>query len=367
MRWVGRLGADGWVRLSADERWLSHTSRPDAWVSEALQTRLASSDMALVFAGDGVLAPRIAQSIPQPSLAGLAAGMRHLVVAWQTDGDKTSLWRLLVEADFLRAWPEATPQGSVARQVDARAQGFAAIQLPPDWSELLPILLQTAAAASLRDAPNTFVEALGHLRGRLMWVDFGVPGDGALLARSDTPQNAQAMVPALRDWAQSHAGTLMTGAAQNFALEPMAQASGPALHMRPERGVEGPWLAARDQRVLFVQQRQRLTKLLESSAPRRSLMEGPLTPLMRSTLAQERPFQSYWVLGGNGAWLDYLVWGAGHAHKTWDQHTVLQPVKRYLPQIFAVASYMWQRTYDVAVTADVSNSVLEIQLAHSEI
>ncbi len=367
MRWLGRVGTDGWVRLSDDERWLGHAQRTDAWVSEALQARLASSDMAVVFAGDGVLAPRVAQSIPQANIAGLAAGVRHLVLAWQTDGDKTCLWRLLVEADFLRAWPKAAPQGSVARQVEARAQGFAAIQLPPDWSELLPILLQNAAAASLRDAPDTFVSALGHLRGRLTWVDFGVPGDGALLAESDTPQNAQAMAPALRDWAKSHAGTLLTGAAQNFAMEPMAKASGPALHMRPERGVEGPWLAAHEHRVLFVQQRHRLEKLLGSSVPQRSLIQGPLTALMRSTLAQEPPLQSYWVLGGNGAWLDYLVWGAGHAHKTWEQHAVLLPIKRYLPQIFALASYMWQRTYDVAVVADVSNSVLEVQLAHSEI
>ena len=367
VRWVGRVDADGWLRVSDDVRWLGQTARTDPWVSDTLQTRLAGSDMAVVFAGDGVLVPRIAQSIPQPSVAGLAANVRHVALAWQSDGAKTGLWRLLVEADFLHAWPKAAPLRSVARDIDARAQGFAAVQLPPDWSDLLPMLLQNAAAASLRDAPNTFVEALRHLRGRLTWVDFGVPGDGALLAQSDSPTNAEATMPALRDWAKSHAGTLLTGAVQNFAMEPTAPGGRPALHMRPERGVEGPWLAAQGERVLFVQQRHRLERLLAAPLPARTLMEGPLTPLMRSTLAQERPFQSYWVLGGNGAWLDYLVWGAGHARRSWDQHTALQPVNRFLPQVLAIASYMWQRTYDVAVTADVSNSVLEVQLAHSEI
>lgn len=367
MRWVGRVDNDGWLRLSDDVRWLSHTTRTDAWVSEALQAKLSSSDMAVVLAGDGVLAPKMAQTIPHPGLAGLAAATQHVALGWQTDGDKTALWRVLVEADFLHAWPKAAAQGSVARQVDMRAQGFASIQLPPDWADLLPILLPNAAAANLRDASNTFVEALGHLRGGLTVVDFGVPGDGALLARCDTPKNAQAMLPALRAWARHHSSTLLTGAAQNFTMEPFAQASGPALHMRPERGVEGPWLAAHDDQLLLVQQRGRLKALLDTKAPKHTLWEGPLTPLMRATLSQELPFQAYWVLGGNGAWLDYLVWGAGHAHKTWEQHTALGPIKRFLPQIFSVASYMWQRTYDLAATADVSNSVLEIQLAHSEI
>ena len=308
---------------------MSHTTRADAWVSGALQAKLASSDMAVVVAGDGILAPKMAQNIPHPALANLAAATRHIALAWQTDGDKTALWRVLIEADFLRAWPKAAAQGSVARRVDMRAQGFASIQLPPDWPELLPVLLPNTAAASLRDAPSTFVEALAHLQGALTVVDFGVPGDGALLARCDTPKSAQGMLPALRDWARTHSSTLLTGAAQNFAMEPFPKASGPALHMRPERGVEGPWLAAHDAQVLLVQQRHRLAALLEAPSPKRSLMEGPLTPLMRATLAQELPFQAYWVLGGNGAWLDYLVWGAGHAHKTWEQHTALAPIKAF--------------------------------------
>ncbi|HET6347300.1 MAG TPA: hypothetical protein VFH51_20375, partial [Myxococcota bacterium] len=144
------------------------------------------------------------------------------------------------------------------------------------------------------------------------------------------------------------------------------------LHMRPDAALEGPYVAAIGSTLWLVQQRARLTQLLGGAAG--GWGAQPLTPLMRETLAAPHLVSAYKILGSDGAWLDYLVWGAGRLQAAvlergggLPEDSDLRPWVARLPQLVAAVSYVHLTTYDMALTADITSNLVTLKLTHSEI
>ena len=372
-----RLGDDGWLRVASHpDLLLPGAGRPPEDITPALQQAALSADGLLFAVGGGKLAQALQERIPQPLARSFLEGVRSVALTWRTDGKKTGGVQLLLDAPVLAplgaALQPKQEQDSVLMALTSDALGFASLEIPAVLRRALPSIFAQTLAAPPYNAPDEVLAALGDLQGRLGWMVFDAPGDWALSLELSSELDAAALVPALQGWALSMAKSLTPGAAPAFELEPFAGTTQAVLHLRPDTAVEGPYVAARGKMVLLVQQRSRLERLLGPDAlTARGMWDGPLTPQVRDAVQPPRLLQMYTVLGGDGTLGDVLVWAAGRAQSLLRQGPPPPPgveaLAKRLPRLLSVLSYLFLRTYDVALTAQVQGTLLTLQMTHSEI
>lgn len=382
----GKVGADHWLRIAPDMPLLVEGTTTTPLFDQAMQRALASADAVLFILGDGLLHNRLTSLIPSPAVRALAQNARAAALTWNTDGVKTSELRVILDTPALEPFVAALRKKDIpdrlTRHLDADVVSFMSLALPPVLLQAVVPWAQARLSDPPYNVPADVLAGLRHLDGRLGWVAYDSPGDWAIAAELKTAEHTTALIGALQAWAQVLAKALTPGATQEFALEAFAGSPTPVFHLRPDPSLEGPYVAAIGNTIFFVQQHSRLSALFAADAAQSAadsaapggLLAGPLTPGTQALLARGHMLQGYMVLGSDGAWLDYLVWGAGRLQSAVARENQrletgphLNRLLSRVPKILALASYLWLRTYDLALAADVSGSLVTLQLNSSEI
>jgi hypothetical protein len=372
----GALAADGVSSVAADSAHL-----PTAAMRRATQP----STVALWLRGGGQLFAQIAAHTTSPVSRALVQQLSAIAVTLHTDAQQTAVLRLTLEAPWVAALGKsmggserAAQNDALLEHLDADALSYASLQSSPLLRASIPALLAQGLGQASLQLPDDVLNIFTQLTGRMGVVAYDAPGDWAVALQLENAAAAQDLLPVLQGFATALAKRWTPQATSAFSLETFAPLPRPVLHLRPDPAVEGPYVAALDDTRWFVQERSRLQKLAAAPEARPTLLQGPLSPLMRQVLAPGHLAQSYTVLGGDSGWVDYALWGVGRLQSTLQSVRLTaagpvapSPLQRAmghsLPKILAVAQALWLRTYDAAFTADIDGSLMQLTAAASEI
>jgi hypothetical protein len=154
----------------------------------------------------------------------------------------------------------------------------------------------------------------------------------------------------------------------------LAAGEAPRFTLTPDPSLDGLHVAAVGGNVFAVAQESRLAAL--SSPPpagqKPPAVAGPLTPTVRATVERPALVSAYLVSSGDGSIGALLAWGAKLAEaKLAESMRALPPwlaaTSRRLPLLMAVSGVESLLLYDVALSLDVSGSVLVFEVASSEL
>ena len=317
-------------------------------------------------------------------MAEILATMRMAAVCWRFDDDRTTALRFIFDSPALQPFvPLVRSSGltnSLARLWDDDATGFLSLSLPPAALTALPVLLQQTLMKENIGLPLSFFQATGSLEGRIGLVSFGSPGDLALGINFKDESMADTFVSSMHEW-QNNFGSGKPNPLLLFkaAFEEFPGSEKPVLHLRTDEALEGVRLATIGSTVVMVLQKSRLAALFDhrealetDSKASPSQLAGPVTPMMREALDTPAMLQSYMTLGD----IEFLSWylksiswaiysGAAYANQLPGAAPPASRIVERMPTEFTLLGIAGELTYDLALTADVQQSILVVQLVRS--
>jgi len=378
---AGRVGDDGWFRMAPDEMMLTEGQGKNPFAG-TMRKWTDDLDGMIFVQGGGMATSMLAAESGSPFLSQLILSMRASAFGWKFDGDRTWLSRVLIDIPQLEEMRALARQPEVnntlARVWDDDTAGFLSLSLPPAVTGALVPLAERQLANSGVAVPEPLMNGLAKLDGRIGFVTFDSPGDWAAGIGFHDAATAKAMVPALQQWLNLLGKELDTDFSENYALESFPGA-GNVIHMRPDVGLEGWRVAAIDNTVLITG-KSRLAALA-ANAERRSTKKpdvakvaGPVTLPIRGALDTPAMILGYLILTSEGGLFEYLAWSTSSLKQIWEKFSDKLPkvefVPRFLdrvPTYLALEGITWSMMYDMALWADLQNSVLVFQLFNSEI
>jgi hypothetical protein len=223
-------------------------------------------------------------------------------------------------------------------------------------------------------------QALRRLEGRVGLVSFGAPGDWAVGVQLVDEPSAAAVIPALRAWSKEVTAKSGLDLGANTVTDAVPGAPGEVLLSRPAAHMEGLRYTHVGGTLVAVRQRSRLLTLLQHRTLRaQQAAEHPtvgtlLTPMVRQIVDRPGMLLGYMVLGDDGFFFDWAAWAAAAGQQAWHKVSAERPelafvdkILAVLPPLLVLEGFNWAMTYDIAVAADIDDSVLVVQIAGSEI
>lgn len=405
--WVGRIDANGWLRLAPDAAWLWEGGDGMAIpLSASLQNGAADGDVALVVregAAIGKLWPRLTTALP--GLTSLFERTGPMVSVWKTDGDKSSVVRVLLGVPELKELTRLMRPTALAEPfvrtwgIDAMTHGQ--INVHPALMRRLMQLVEAKAEVLGVPWADELTAAAETLDGRVGLLSFDAPSDWALVFGLRRGENAQQLVKALNGWLQQIASTLHVATPDQLSFTDKIAPQWPGsaqVHIRPQALLQGIRVVAAGSHVLVVSQKSRVPLMLHAMAhPRGS--DRWLTPMVAETVDAPAVCTMYTVLGGDttlGDWLTYAASGvraltqamvqqqtaeaqSGTQNgKPADTQTVTSQDKAgqpgfmadlldSLPLLVAVANVRSLLAYDAAFSVDMREDGVVLQIAGSDL
>ncbi|MEL6760428.1 MAG: hypothetical protein AAFP04_08485 [Myxococcota bacterium] len=381
----------GWLRIAPDKSMLiGSEGTPATLYSKALAPYFERHDVAFLLR-PGVGSSMLGDMSSEPMLEQVAQSFQGLLFGVELSDDLSVGFRVVVESGMLKPYASAARRAELQNWfvslVDTQATSVFAISIPP---AALDLAAQLAQALPVEDVPGAqdLVALLQQIDGRIGFLGFDTPGDWALAMRFKSEDAAKSLAPKLHGLlTQSLRGVGVSE--QDFALlESFPGLKEQVLHLRPDVLIDGVRIVPLGANVVTVPKRGRLERLIAASNPNgekgkksvASLVEGPLTPLVKETLETPAMALAYSMMRGDGAIFDYLLLPSKMLSVAFTALMSSMPEMgvsdlamlnmsglERLPLSVGMAMISWLTTYDLALAVDVRDELLVFELVSSQI
>lgn len=383
--------AGGWLRIAPDKSMLiGSEGTPATLYSKALAPYFERHDVAFLLR-PGVGSSMLGDMSNEPVLEQVAQSFQGLLFGVELSDDHSVGFRMVVESAMLKPYASAARRAELQNWfvslVDTQATSVFAMSIPPAALDLAAQLAQALPAEEIPGAQD-LVALLQQIDGRIGFLGFDTPGDWALAMRFKSEDAAKSLAPKLHALlTQALSGVGVPD--QDFALlESFPGLKDQVLHFRPDVLIDGVRIVPIGANVVTVPKRGRLERLVAASSSGTgkkkksvaSLVEGPLTPLVRETLETPAMALAYSMMRGDGAIFDYLLLPSKMLSVAFTALMASVPeigMEEFgmlsmsgldrLPLSVGMAMISWLTTYDLALAVDVRDELLVFELVSSQI
>ncbi len=379
--------ADGWLRINvsfskntgpAVAPGLPGKSRSLTFTSTDLQRRLNTFNT-YMFVRKGRLLELVTKRLEDRTVGPLLASMRTLVLGstWSDVDYHSMKTQLLIDSPLLEQFEPMVRikalDNAFTRLWGKDAEAFLSVSIPPAVVGMAPALLFGQPKNGLLGDVSGLQKLLATIEGRLGFVHFGPPGDWAAAMRFQNAESATKALPALRSFVRQVNHRELKKLAKGLTEETWGPDATSVLHFQLARSLDGVRFAAIGDVVVAVNQKARLEALLNRSRKGGTSddLAGTLSASMREMLNDPAIVCGYTLLGADGSlvmlYAQMMGWLKDALQDTPPGLAMFSEYMQQMPTELALAAFELYMTYDLGVSFDLQDGIIELTWATSSL